>query len=250
MVFFWEVFPFKPTDRPSRLQPLDTVFTGDADRWFGKGITIGPGLSKPVPFGAIKRTESLRLSMGNGMGRVEKMPFWDSTQNRVEEWPIWIPGGREFEVLEKRCAGRINIENPWPQIQPLLLKLGHSASELEKLMPPAILELLEDQGNQTEETPESSNQTKRVEGVTLIRAAMLLNDNDGELAAITKKRWRNKKQPSLPKPIARNLQDSQEDLFEPSSLCEFIEAVGDPIPNGKPSFLKALSKCKIPGSRI
>jgi len=61
----------------------------------------------------------------------------------------------------------------------------------------------------------------RPRGVTLMQAAMMVNDGDRELAKQTKKRWHNSGR--LPKPIGVNPARRQEHVYAPSAMAAFLE---------------------------
>src|SRR6185295_16536016 len=64
-------------------------------------------------------------------------------------------------------------------------------------------------------------------GVTLMSAALLLNEGEKESATTTKKRWHNSGK--LPVAIGKNASDTQEYIFEPSALAGFIIKMRDNI---------------------
>jgi hypothetical protein len=74
-------------------------------------------------------------------------------------------------------------------------------------------------------------------GVSLFDAAMILNDNDRQVARKTKKRWQNSRTYELPKPIGKDSQQSQLDLYEPSALAVFLAKIGEHL---NTSFLRDL----------
>lgn len=87
-----------------------------------------------------------------------------------------------------------------------------------------------------------------IQGVTLIRVALLL-ESDFEKAKQLRKKWQNKKSPSLPDPIGWNLEHSQETIYEPSAIAEFLEMIGEPMKNGKSSFVRTLHGCCVSGTK-
>lgn len=88
---------------------------------------------------------------------------------------------------------------------------------------------------------------KMVQGITLTRAALLVSDDDDSAARAAKKRWRNKKSIRLPKAIGKSLEHSQEDIYEPSALADFVEKVDGAKPKGKPALATALRNRQVRG---
>lgn len=78
-------------------------------------------------------------------------------------------------------------------------------------------------------------------GVSLFDAAVILHDSDEELARRQVREWHNKKSVEKPPPIGKAPEHSQVDLFEPSSLAEFVEKALGRIPMGKCKYLTRLT---------
>jgi len=80
----------------------------------------------------------------------------------------------------------------------------------------------ENEEHRVQPSPEEEvSDPPRPRGVTLMQAAMMVNDGDRELAKQTKKRWHNSGQ--LPKPIGVKPSRSQEHVYSPSAMAAFLE---------------------------
>jgi hypothetical protein len=86
-----------------------------------------------------------------------------------------------------------------------------------------------------------------IKGITLMRVALLLCENDEELARTMRKKWQNKKAPPLPEPIG--WKDGREPLYEPSALTDFLEKFGEPLKGCKATFIKTLRNCMVLGTK-
>jgi hypothetical protein len=85
-------------------------------------------------------------------------------------------------------------------------------------------------------------------GVTLTRAALMLNDDEDKPAKLAKKRWQNITLPTrLPDPIGTSLRKSQEYIYEPSALCNFLLNIGDIDGKRKSEILRDMRKRQVLG---
>lgn len=98
--------------------------------------------------------------------------------------------------------------------------------------------------------PVDSTHSLYIQGVTLRRAAMMLNDDNDEAVKVTIKQWRNKKRFALPSAIGKSIGDSQVDLFEPSALADFLLKNGIIPDADKSKFIKGLHERCVKGEKI
>lgn len=63
-------------------------------------------------------------------------------------------------------------------------------------------------------------------GVSMQALAMLLADDERELATRYVKEWRNVRTVTKPKPIGKDLRHKQRDLYEPAALLRFVKSLG------------------------
>jgi hypothetical protein len=62
-------------------------------------------------------------------------------------------------------------------------------------------------------------------GVSLLDAALILTDEDRQLAPQMVQRWQKLRSPKRPPPIGNCPQHSQRQLFVPAALCDWIETI-------------------------
>lgn len=92
-----------------------------------------------------------------------------------------------------------------------------------------------------------------IKGVTLFRAAMLLNKgrsddpDDCATARKTAKGWHDKRGEPLPEEVGTVSDDDRKYLYEPSALVKFLVKINVVSERDKAPFLKALRKCRVNG---
>jgi len=62
-------------------------------------------------------------------------------------------------------------------------------------------------------------------GVSLLDAALILNDGDKGLAIEKKTAWQKSRDPKVPESIGNCPKHKQAKLYAPSAICDFLEKV-------------------------
>ena len=195
--------PRKPTTRVYLVKDLAAEMRYRSMRIQGGNADYGRFFEDPVASDCLCGIKQLLYYSDKEDQKLYEMDPWrfmqekllNSTNENYYDWPL----SRLVELIQ------IKLEPFVPK-----RKAGDSA------------ETIHDDENETEAETEGQAIPK---GVSLLDAAMSLNEDDSEASSATKKRWVNCRDPKLPKPIGLDSKHKQAHLFEINELLGFIGIV-------------------------
>jgi len=126
---------------------------------------------------------------------------------------VWIQARQLLLTPEQQKAWQDDQEDPASPVERCIEHFNNHCNLIADLMDEQIQRIRED------------DKLSPTHGVSLLDAALILTDEDQELAPQTVKRWHKVRRHRRPPPIGNCPQHSQRQLFVPSALCDWVEKI-------------------------